>query len=72
MTIDAKIHCGSSQQKIIIKDNIYHIYIHSIPENGKANRSIVSQLSEYFNVSKNSIKIISGSLSRHKIINISE
>jgi hypothetical protein len=70
MLIEVVIHPGSSQNKIIKKENTYHIYVHSQPEKGKANRESIESLAEYFNVSKRSIVIQRGETSRKKIIQL--
>ena len=70
MRVDVTIHPGSSQKKIIKKDNIYHVYVHSRAEKGKANRESIESLAEFFNLPESSITIKKGQISRKKIIEI--
>lgn len=70
MIINIKAHPKSSQQKIIIKDDLYHAYLHAVPEKGKANVELIQLLSQHFEIPKNTIKILSGSNSSHKKIQI--
>lgn len=71
MRIEIVVHPGSSQRKIIVKDKIYHIYINSRPEKGKANKESIESLAEYFKVRENSITIYKGKTSRKKIVELS-
>jgi len=70
MIIEVKIHPGSSQKKIVKKNKIYHVYIHSLPEKGKANKESIKILSKYFNIGVKSIIIQNGKLSKTKIIEL--
>lgn len=56
--------------KQINKDTVL-VAVKAVPEKGKANMSVISLLSEHFDTAKSNIKIISGSYSKHKIIEIS-
>jgi len=46
------------------------IGLKSKPEKGKANRELIDKLATYFNTSKSQIRIISGSKSKRKVIDI--
>ncbi len=48
----------------------YKVFVKEPPVKGMANRAIIDALAEYFNVPKNSPRIISGYSSRTKIIEI--
>ena len=51
-------------------DGSLRVKIKALPVDGKANEYLVKYLAEVFNLSKNSIQIISGFTSSHKRINI--
>lgn len=70
MIINIKVHPKSSQKKIVIKDDIYHAYLHAAPEKGKANIELIELLSQHFNIAKTKINILSGDNSPHKKIKI--
>jgi len=50
----------------------FEVWVRELPEKGKANRAVIKSLADYFKVSQSSIKIISGSTSRLKIIEITK
>lgn len=71
MQISVKVTTNSSRNKIEeIGVNQYKAYLTCIPEKGKANKELTKLLSNYFAVSKSSIEIKSGKLSKSKIIEI--
>jgi uncharacterized protein (TIGR00251 family) len=49
---------------------ILRVKISQPPEDGKANKALIELLADYFKVKKNSLKIISGEKSTHKIVEI--
>lgn len=57
MEISVKAHPRSSQKKIVLKEGIYHVYVHAPPQNGKANREIMELLAQEFGVPKSSIRL---------------
>ena len=48
----------------------YKIWTHAIPQDGEANESIIDIIAEYFNIPLSSIRIKSGSKSKHKLVEI--
>ena len=62
---------GTSQEKIIeTAPNELTIYLRAKPHDGEANASLIKLLSKYLDVPKTSIKIVRGTNSRNKIIEI--
>ena len=53
-----------------IGDNEFIISVKEPPVNGMANQAVIRALSEYLKVSKSQIRIVSGAISRKKIIEI--
>ena len=49
---------------------ILRVKISQPPEDGKANKALIELLAEYLKIKKNSITIIAGEKSTHKIIEI--
>jgi uncharacterized protein (TIGR00251 family) len=49
---------------------ILRVKISQPPEDGKANKALIELLAEYLQVKKNSITIIAGEKSTHKIVEI--
>jgi hypothetical protein len=70
MRITVKVKPNSSKQEIRLKGNIYNVNLLSPPVEGKANRELIELLSDYFNIPKSEVSIISGHKSRTKIVNI--
>ena len=56
----------SSQSKIVEKDNSFKAYLHSAPENNKANLELIVLLSKKIKIPKSNITIIKGDKSRNK------
>jgi uncharacterized protein len=71
-TILCKVHAKSRFNKTIyIKEKDYYkIYVNKPPENGKANKAVIESLSKHFKISKQNIKIISGTTNKIKKISI--
>jgi uncharacterized protein (TIGR00251 family) len=68
-----KITAKPSSKKAYIKktgENEYIVSVKEPPVNGLANLSILSTLSDYFNVPSKQIRIVSGYRSKNKIIEI--
>ena len=52
-------------------DGSYKVWVKAAPENGKANRAVIGVLSEYLNISRSKISILTGQTSGDKVIDIS-
>lgn len=73
MIISVKVKTNAKKNDVIcISNDTFEVKTTATPENGKANKSVVELLSQYFKVSKNSIVIIKGSRSHNKIIEIKQ
>jgi len=64
-----EVKFNSSGQIQVNGDEII-IAIKSEPKHGKANKELIRKTSDFFGVSENSVRIISGLTSRKKIIEI--
>jgi hypothetical protein len=56
--------------KIFEEDNCLIVHTSVLPKNNMANRDIIEQVSEYFHVRKDQVKIISGFKSKKKTLKI--
>jgi len=73
MKIFVKVKSRAREEKVEkINDINFKVSVRQLPERGKANLATVKALADYFNVSQSTIKIISGSTSKLKIIEITE
>lgn len=67
----------NAKENKVTEDNInmfgertLKLKVNQPPEDGKANKAVLELLSEYFNVKKKKITIISGEKSRNKVVEI--
>ena len=73
MKITVKVITSSSQQKLVqISENEYRVYIHAKPIKGEANTKIREIISDYFNVPKSKVVIVSGKTAKLKILEIKQ
>ena len=79
MKIFVKVKARSKENKIeepietLFKDygpSYYKIYVKEEPVNGKANDAVIKVLSEYFKVSRSSVRLICGAISKTKVFEI--
>jgi len=71
MIIQVKAKTQSKKESIEkISNNAYQVFLHEIPEKGKANKALIKLLADNFNISPSRVKIISGLKSKNKVINI--
>lgn len=68
-----KVYPGSNCTKLRkIDEELIHIDIGAAPEKNKANKELICFISTLFNISKSTIKIVSGSKDKHKVVVIDE
>jgi len=71
MIIKVKVKPQSKKESIEkISNNAYQVFLHEIPEKGKANKTLIKLLADYFDISVSRIIIMSGFKSRNKILSI--
>ncbi len=71
MRIYIKVIPRSSKNEVTkISEGEYKVKLTAPPVDGQANQALVGILSEYFEVSKNSINIIGGKSARIKIVDV--
>ena len=73
MKIFVKVKPKANEEKVItLSDTNFKVQVKESPEKGRANRAVIRMLADYFNTSQSNIKIISGSTSKLKIIEITK
>jgi hypothetical protein len=71
MKIFVKVKPKAREEKIIkLSDTNFKVSVKEAPEKGRANRAVLKVLADYFGTSPSNIKIISGSTSKLKVIEI--
>jgi len=74
--ISIKVITHAKKSEVVADDidlfgaRILRVRINQPPEDGKANKALIELLADYFKVKKNSLKIIAGEKSTHKIVEI--
>ena len=69
--INVIVKPGSSQEKIVeTGPDEYTIYLRAKPHDGEANDALIKLLAKHFKIAKTTIKIIRGTKSRNKTIEI--
>ncbi len=73
MKIFIKVKSKAREEKVIkISDTNFKVQVKEAPEKGRANQAVLKALADYFGTSQSNIKIISGSTSKLKIIEIAK
>ena len=72
MKITVQIKPNSKNSKVEEKNGLYVVRVKASPIENKANLELINILSEYFKISKQNIKIISGLTSKKKTISITK
>jgi len=71
MRINVKAKPNSKEDRVEkISDTEFIVSVKEIPVQGRANRAIIRVLAEYFGVSLSRIRIISGHISRQKVVEV--
>ena len=70
MRIQVKVITKSKQESITQKGDIYVVHITVMPVKGKANDAVTQLLARHFKTAKSNIRIIRGTKSKDKIMEI--
>lgn len=71
MRIKVKVKPNARENSIKeSKKGYFEVKVSVPPEKGKANKKVIELISEYFDVSKSKIEIVSGESYHEKVINI--
>ena len=64
------VKAGSKIEKIEKTNENLVVFTHARAHDGEANKRVIEQLSDFFQVSKSQIEIISGQKSKKKVIEV--
>lgn len=71
MKIFIKVKPKTKEEKVEKIDDVnFKVQVRELPEKGRANRAVIKVLADYFNINQSKIRIVSGSTSKIKIIEI--
>lgn len=69
LNIVVQVHPGAKRNEVLrLQDGVWHLKIAAPPVEGKANKELISFLSEILDVSKSQIAIEKGATSHKKLI----
>jgi uncharacterized protein YggU (UPF0235/DUF167 family) len=72
LRISVTVHPGSSQKKLILRDDGLHLFVLAKPLEGRANREAVKNLAECLCIPKSSVVLFRGEHSTKKVFAIHE
>ncbi len=72
MVIEVKVKTSCRSSKVSFEKSIYQVCLKSKPYKNKANIELIDLLSDYFNTSKSSVKILKGLKGKQKLVEILE
>jgi len=73
MKLYIKVQPKASKERIEKQtDNSYKAYVYEAASKGKANKRLIELLAEHFDTKKHKIRILHGTKSRNKIIELQE
>jgi len=70
MRVFIKVKPNSRVEEVTQDNEEYLVKVKEPPRDGRANIAVIRLLAKYFKVSPSSVRIVSGSASRNKIIEI--
>ena len=71
VSISVRVHSGAKRSEITgFSGNVWQVKVAAPPVKGKANAELVAVLSQALGLSKGSISIVRGAISRSKVITI--
>jgi len=68
--IKVRVIPSASKEKIVEEEDSLKVYLTSPPQKGKANKRLLEIISKYFHLKKSSLKIVKGTTSSNKLIQI--
>jgi uncharacterized protein (TIGR00251 family) len=68
--ITVKVTPNAKSEEVVEQDTGYLVKVKGPPKDGKANKAVTEILAKHFMVPKDSVRIVSGSTGRNKVIEI--
>jgi len=72
MKIQVKVKPNSKTEELSREGDSFMVKVKEPPKEGKANQAVIKLLAEYFGVSQSQVRILSGSRSRNKVVEVEE
>ena len=68
--IKIRVITNAKKNEVVEGEGMFKVYVNAPPVGGKANKTLIEVLAEYFKVRKSNVKIIRGEKSKEKVIEI--
>ena len=72
MKIQVKVKPNSKTEELSHEGDSFMVKVKEPPKEGKANQTVIKLLAEHFGVPRSQVRILSGSRSRDKVIEVEE
>ena len=72
MKIQVKVKVSSKTEELIQEGYSFMVKVKEPPKEGKANQAVIRLLAEHFGISQSQVRILSGSRSRNKVVEVEE
>ena len=71
MIVQVRVKPGSKKGDLVVESSPYlDVFLREKPIDGRANQALIAILAKHFSVNKESVRIVSGSSSRIKLVEI--
>ena len=71
MKISIKVHPKSKKSRVVkLSEASYEVWVNAAPDKGRANEAIVEAMSEYLEIAKSRLALVSGQTSKNKIFEL--
>ena len=71
MIVQVRVKPGSKKGDLVVDSSPYlDVFLREKPIDGRANQALIAILAKHFSVNKESVRIVSGSSSRIKLVEI--
>lgn len=68
--INVLVKANAREDKVVLVDGVYHVFTKTSAREGKANKSMLSLLSEYMDIPVSQLSIKLGRKSKRKVIEV--
>ncbi len=72
MRIQVKVKPNSRTEEVSQESDSFIVKVKEPPKEGKANQAVVRLLAEHFGVPKSQVRIVTGSKSKNKVVEVVE
>ena len=72
MKVRVRVIPNSKTEEVVRENDGFVVTVKEPPKEGKANKAVIKLLADHFRVSRDSVRISSGSKSRSKVVEVLE